>query len=277
MLSKIRSHAQRVRHHLGSEVSFGNQRFKVHGYYANRLNISERHERNLTEVFTRQLQSRPGAFIDVGVNIGQTLCKVLGADRSRRYIGFEPQIGCCFFVDQFLRLNNLENASILPIALSDANGTFTLYSGGAYDEMASLVGAQSGTGMSRPHATRVTARVGDEVLGELGIEDICAIKIDVEGAERQVLAGLEATMRAKRPPIFFEVLPNFHGNERIRVAEDLAVNNRAEADAIYSFLDRLGYGVAQIDEHAREKPIARFDLDDREHYVSFNYVARAAR
>ena len=84
MLSKIRSHAQRVRHHLGSEVSFGNQRFKVHGYYANRLNISERHERNLTEVFTRQLQSRPGAFIDVGVNIGQTLCKVLGADRSRR-------------------------------------------------------------------------------------------------------------------------------------------------------------------------------------------------
>lgn len=277
MLHKIKSHVSRIRNHLGRDVLFGSERFKVHGYYANQLITSDHHERNLATLFTRELTLRPGVFIDVGVNIGQTMCKVLGADRSRRYVGFEPQIGCCFFVDQFFRHNGLTNATILPIALSDVNGAFTLWSSNSCDEMASLGGRDSGVGIDRSHATHVITRVGDEVLIELGVNEICAIKIDVEGAERKVLAGLIKTLHVRRPTVFFEMLPNFFGDDRILIDAALAANNRVDASAIYYLFSKLHYQIFQIDEQSNEIAISAFELDDRDRYISFNYVARPGR
>ena len=114
MLDRIVSHAKRVSYHLGRRVSLGDSTFEARGYFAGRLDYSDRHEPFIGAVLRRHLQARPGALIDVGVNVGQTLMKMLGIDRNREYVGFEPQIGCCFFVDQFLQLNNLKNAVVLP-------------------------------------------------------------------------------------------------------------------------------------------------------------------
>ena len=44
----------------------------------------------MTEVIRRLFELKSGAFIDVGVNLGQTLLKVAAADPSRAYVGFEP-------------------------------------------------------------------------------------------------------------------------------------------------------------------------------------------
>ena len=121
MLDKIVAHARRAGYHLGKQLTIGDEKFRMHGYYASRLNYSDHHEPFLGTVLARYLKSRQGAFIDVGVNVRQTLMKVLSIDRHRKYIGFEPQIGCSYFVDQFLRLNHIRDAMVLPIALSDSN------------------------------------------------------------------------------------------------------------------------------------------------------------
>ncbi len=274
-LEGIASHVRRISYHLGRRATFGNHRFKLAGYYASRLESSEeRHEPNLTAVLKRQLESRSGAFIDIGVNVGQTLLKVLGVDRNRAYIGFEPQIACCYNVEQFLRLNQLQNAVLLPIALSDADGIMTFHSSGEFDEMASLIAAK--LGHSPSIKSHVQARIGDDVLRELGVDDICAIKIDVEGAELQVLRGLRKTLAAKRPALVFEVLPNFHGfEERVMHPPALCASNQAAADAIYDLLSGIGYDIFQIDGMGAETKIARFELDDRQDYVGANYIAHA--
>lgn len=273
MLAKITAHARRISYHLGRGVTLGHERFKMRGYYASRLNHSDRYEPFLGVVLRRQLDARPGAFIDVGVNVGQTLMKVLGIDRNRSYVGFEPQIECCYFVDQFLRLNALHNAMVLPIALYDSNSILTLYSRGQYDGMASLTGKHDVTGASRPDATHVLARIGDEVVRELGVRAISAIKIDVEGAELQVLTGLLGTLRAKRPPVIFEVLPNFYGHERIMQPLDVRAKNQAAADGIYALLDDVGYDIFQLDDGGGETRISRFELDNREDFVGGDYIA----
>lgn len=274
MLAKLAAHAKRISFHLGRGVTLGQERFKVRGYYANRLDGSGRHEPFLGAILRRQLETRSGAFIDVGVNVGQTLMKVLSIDRERQYVGFEPQIGCCFFVDQFLRLNRLRNAMVLPIGLSDSNRILTLFSRGQYDEMASITGMDDVTGEHRPDATHVQTRIGDEVLRELGIGAISAIKIDVEGAELQVLSGLTETLRSKRPPVIFEVLPNFYGEDRIMQPPDVRAKNQAMGDGVYRLLRECGYDIVQLDDAGGETKISRFELDDRERFVGGNYLAQ---
>lgn len=274
MLGRIESHATRISHLLGRRARFGGQSFKMPGYYASRLpNADDSHEDYLVAVLRRRIEASPGVFIDIGVNIGQTLAKVIGIDRGRRYLGFEPQISCCYNVDQFLRLNELHNAAVLPIALADCNRMLTFYSHGEFDEMAGLA-TGSGNGAGARRANFVPARIGDEVLRELGIEDICAIKIDVEGAELQVLRGLRETLRAGNPSVIFEVLPNFHGKtERIMHAQPECARNQASADAIYALLRGAGYDIFQIDDAGGETRIDRFELNDRVNYAGNNYIA----
>jgi FkbM family methyltransferase len=274
MFEKIPAHARRISFHLGRSLSVGRERFKVQGYHASRLDTSDRHEPFLREVVRRLLEARPGPFIDVGVNVGQTLMKVLSIDPQRAYVGFEPQVGCCYFVDQFLRLNGLRNAMVLPIGLSDSNRILTLYSSGQCDVMASLTGDCDVTGEHRPDATHVQTRIGDEVLAELGISAISAIKIDVEGAELQVLGGLTQTLRRTRAPVIFEVLPNFYGPERTPQPAPVRAANQAAADAVHALFDSIGYEVFQLDHGSGENRISRFELDEREGFVSADFLAR---
>lgn len=246
----------------------------MQGYYASNFETDpDRHEKYMTTVFRGLLESRPGAFVDVGVNIGQSFAKVLTVGPDRQYFCFEPQIACCYNLSQFILINDLRSAKVLPVALSDVNGLLKFYSQGSYDEMAGLA---PNPDASEPVDTfYVQARVGDEVLSELEIEAICAIKIDVEGAELEVLRGLQNTLRTKRPPVVFEVRPNFWGVEkRTMYPPEECAKRQGRADAIYELLADVRYDIFQIDENGAEAKINRFELDDMVNYVSNDYIAR---
>jgi FkbM family methyltransferase len=269
------THLQRVRHQLGEPLTLKSNRYRVRGYSGNRLAANVQHEPHLMRVFENAIRSRTGAFIDVGTNVGQTFTKILAIDPSRRYVGFDPQLECCFYLEQFIRDNALQNATVLPIALSDENRILTLYSSDAADEMATVTGAIDATGTPRRRTAFVAARIGDEVMAELGIDDVAAIKIDVEGAELQVLEGLADTLMQHKPVVIFEVLPNFYGVDRRFFAQSVALRNRRTAQAIYAFLTNLGYEISQIDHTGDHHRIERFDLDNPATFVGRNYVAFA--
>jgi FkbM family methyltransferase len=274
ILEKIVPHLRRIRYQLGKEVSFGAEKFRVRGYFANRFEVSNsRHEGYIENVMRRLLLERSGAFIDIGVNVGQTLAKLLSIERQRAYVGFEPQLACCFNVDNFLKLNKLHNACVLPIALSDANGIMTFYADGEADETGSLMAKST----ERTLKSYVQGRIGDEVLRELAVADICAIKIDVEGAELHVLRGLRNTLRHKRPAVIFEMLPNFSGiGTRIMHSPAECARNQAVADGIQAILADVEYDLFVLElEQGREIKIDRFELNDTLNYVSYNFLARA--
>ncbi len=272
MISKISPHIRRIRNQMGASVWFGKHQFREHGYFPCRMETEvDRHEGFLTHIIQDLLAARTGTFIDVGANIGQTFAKVLNAERDRPYLGFEPQLTCCFNIEQFIRLNCLYNARIVPIALSDSNCALPFYSMSETDDLASLVNLNG----QPKYKSVVQVRIGDEVLEEAGVRDICAIKVDVQGTELQVLHGLTRTLRKKRPPVIFEMLPNFSGvNKRVMHALEECEKNQMLADSLFEFFRDAGYEIFALNEKTGEKvKINCFELNDIANFIGRNYIA----
>jgi FkbM family methyltransferase len=272
MLDKIGHHFPRVLHQLGKPIQLQGRKYAVRGYFSNRMAINfEDHEAGLSRVIWAAMENNPGAFIDIGVNTGQTLMKVLEADPERDYFGFEPQLGCCHQIEEFLKDNDLRTYAILPVALSDKDEVVKFYSQGMFDEMASMI--KPDQGRARGNMTLVQARNGDALLEEIGVIAPAIIKIDVEGAEYQVVRGLEQTLRASLPALFFEVLPNFVGDQRTFLPDHICERQRATADALWAFIVGVGYKIFCIDNDGEKIPVAEFNMDEPDAFVSFNYAA----
>lgn len=146
-------------------------------------------------------------FVDIGANLGYYTC--LALSRGRSVIAFEPQkqnLQCLF---QNLIANGWqEGVEVYPVALSAKPGLLNLY--GASGPSASLV--QNWAGYSARHHQLVPVSTLDNVLGTRLLDQRLLIKIDVEGAEYQVLSGAHATLaRSVKPMWLLEVcLHEFH-------------------------------------------------------------------
>lgn len=273
MLARFSAHWARLRRELGQRLTLGERDFRVRGYLPNRLTTTFRHESYLIEPLRRAFAAKSGAIIDVGVNTGQTLLKVLTLDPTRRYIGFEPQIGCAYFVDQFIRDNDLANAEVICLAVGDRTAMLGLHAQGQYDEMASLYAASRERYTTKALVRYVPVRIGDEVLDEMEAGPVAVLKVDVEGAELEAFRGFARTIQIHKPVCFFEVLPNFVGEERVMIGGDQADGNRTRANALFTFFTEAGYEIRNITTQGEEKVIAAFDLDTPANFLSSDYVA----
>lgn len=55
------------------------------------------------DLFKRILSVKKGDFIDIGVNVGQTLLNINSIDINSGYIGFEPNSNCVFMLIIWLK------------------------------------------------------------------------------------------------------------------------------------------------------------------------------
>lgn len=265
----IRHHISRIGLQLGKRLALGGKRYRAKGYHASNfvLNASEKHEADILALLERRLPLHKGAFLDVGVNIGQTLWKVLSLDPGREYYGFEPLLSCCADVSAFAEANSLRNIHILPIGLSNENRIATFYSRGPSDTMASLMANEA------CERSVIQVRRGDDVVDELGICKVGVIKVDVEGAEWRVFQGFKRTLTRDRPFLIFEILPNFVGHQRDSIAEEQAAGNCARLEKLQEVLADCGYRVFRLQPGGREALAGPIDLSDKHAYVSNDFTA----
>src|SRR5882724_8814387 len=66
-------------------------------------------EKWMSSVLKKILNRSEGCFVDVGVNIGQTLIKVKSIDRNIDYLGFEPNPVCVFYAENLIGINKFPN------------------------------------------------------------------------------------------------------------------------------------------------------------------------
>lgn len=142
---------------------------------------------------------RPGeVFFDIGANAGCITIPVAQALPQVRVIAFEPQASLARCVAVSARLNQLDNVEVYTYALGEKQGTVDLYIP-AHGVCASLI-AGAKNSQSVPCAmTTVDAEID---AGRLPSPHV--IKIDVEGAELQVLTGATRLIREHSPIIIFE-------------------------------------------------------------------------
>jgi FkbM family methyltransferase len=211
-------------------------------------------ERWMYDVLRTLLGRTPGAFVDVGANIGQTLLKVKMADGNRAYYGFEPNPAAVAYLQQLTTRNRFTNVTVFPIGLSDHTAVVTLFLKDDVDPSASIV-----AGFRRRERYSITRGAsvhrGDEVLGHIADLRIGILKIDVEGAELDVIAGLAQTISRDQPFIICEVLPVYDpANEqgRLRVSRQRALS---------ALLATLHYDLYRANGHGAFEKIDDFVVD----------------
>jgi FkbM family methyltransferase len=256
-------------------ITVGGSSYRSRGYTLNPLWLSvgvKEREPWLDGVLRAALSCGDGVFIDVGANIGQTMLKLLSIDRGREYLGFEPQVTCSSVMQKFIHDNDLMHHTILPIGLSDETKVVKLFTGEAeFDSAASVVESFRPDNFYRGHQY-VCLRRGDDVAAELELKDIAVIKVDVEGAELEVIAGLTNTLQQHRPFIIFEVLNFFLTLTNESLPESIVRFRRERIGALEDKLRGLGYEIHRI-THAGLVEVAKIEPEFTADQTQSNYVA----
>jgi FkbM family methyltransferase len=131
-----------------------------------------------------------GTYIDVGAQIGWlTLWGARQVGTLGRVLALEPEPTARSILERSVRSNRLDQVVVLPFAASDQNSAGLLHRNrgpnrGAHSLFREFPGGER---------IGVECRTLASVLEEHDVESIDVLKIDVEGAEPQVLRGLGPT------------------------------------------------------------------------------------
>ena len=162
----------------------------------------------------------PGEIaLDIGANIGVTaleLARAVGPDG--KVICFEPMTDNLDHLRANILANPAARIEVEPIALSDIDGQVQVAFNSTHPGQ-STVGPLD---PSRPAGT-VNAQTFDTWAHERGFDHFGVAKIDVEGHELKVFAGMTKTLAARRIESFlFErhLPPNEHSDPVLRLLED---------------------------------------------------------
>ena len=151
-------------------------------------------ERELTVL--KRMLPLDATYVDIGANIGNHAVFFAKRMRAARVIAFEPNPLALAPLMANIVLNRLEHVIVtdhLGLGLSDrAGGGFGM---GRHDR-------NLGATELRADSGEITVETGDRLLAD---ETPDLIKLDVEGMEMKVLAGLEATIARTRPLMLVEV------------------------------------------------------------------------
>lgn len=140
----------------------------------------------------------PGdVFLDIGAFVGwYTIRAAQLVGPAGRVIALEPDPTNRRQLEKNLSLNQIRNCAVLPLAAWSKSGRVGWRPG----EQPVWHRVTPAGGSAEIEATTV-----DELVGLLALQRVDWIKLDVEGAEVEVLKGAKETLRVFRPSLYIEV------------------------------------------------------------------------
>ena len=194
--------------------------------------------------------------LDIGANIGCT--SLLFGQLARHVVSFEPAPSTFELLRRNLAAGGMDNVELVNLGLGVEEGTFELTfsphnrSGGF---VSNQIQASGGHSVERIHVT-----AGDKWIAQSGIKQVDFIKIDVEGFERNVIAGLADTIARDRPVVALEL------NHWC-----LNVFQRVSIPDFFDFLRSVFPVLYAIDASGEVRDL--HDIDDAYH-VMYHHVVR---
>ncbi len=146
-----------------------------------------------------------GTFVDIGANIGQhTLVAATLVGAHGRVISFEPGAKQRARLMRNIEINGLKNVDVRPYGLSRQAGLHELFNINSLNDGQSTL-AKPDKDKDYPSEI-VQLRTLDEQAADVSS---CVVKIDVEGAEMEVLQGAEGFIARTRPVMFIECIDEY--------------------------------------------------------------------
>ncbi|MFY7840895.1 MAG: FkbM family methyltransferase [Lacibacter sp.] len=200
---------------------------------------------------------RPGSnCIDVGTHCGDILDVLLQQSPNGIHYGFEPVP--LLYQQLKTKYSSNSNVQLFDYALSNVNGITSFnyvtsnpsYSGikkRNYDR----------TGETDKKIEVKTARLDDLLLSQ--IRKIDFIKIDVEGAELDVLQGTTALLTRDHPVVVFEC-----GIGGTDIYEHTP-------NQLFAFFETHGYSISLLHDFLKNKPALTQQQFEEQYYKKLNY------
>lgn len=192
-----------------------------------------KYELPLQQTLARYLQ-QGAVFYDIGANIG--FFSVMGAKlvgATGLVYAFEPVPDNAARIRYNARLNNFSQITVIEKAVSKTMGEGQLL-------LTTNIGGHALASADRPPDVRGSMTVDlvsiDELIAQKQLTPPTLVKIDVEGAELDVLQGMQQTIRQYQPIIVYEI---DDGEEELF---------RRKQEAVADFLQSLAYQIQPLEE-----------------------------
>jgi FkbM family methyltransferase len=199
-------------------------------------------------------------FIDVGVNIGQTLIKFKTMNIDADYLGFEPNPICISYLDSLIQANNWNNVKIIPVGIDQRPGVVFLnkYHNDKTDSSASII-ENFRENVDPTHKSIVAVLGVENIVDSLLNKRVSIIKIDVEGAESRVIKSFFQIISEHRPYLLVEILPVYNNKNIERL------QNQLDIELILKSLDYKIYRIQknQNNNFHKLEEISSFGIHDR--------------
>jgi len=137
-------------------------------------------------------------FLDLGAHAGYYTLLYKFVNKDSTAYSFEPVEANYEFLQKHIKLNNLKNIIHFNNAVADTEGVLRFARGN------SVGGKLSSTGDMDVTAVKLSRLIDEKIIQ---FPDL--IKMDIEGAEYQVLLDLEPYLKSQKPVIFLST----HGDE----------------------------------------------------------------
>jgi FkbM family methyltransferase len=188
-------------------------------------------------LITRYLRGRlkrGDSFIDVGANIGYytvLASRLVGPTGS--VVALEASARIAEQLRRNVALNDIKNAKVLCVAAAAQRGVLELFDGQAANSGHTTTVAETAKKDGLKLSGTVEADTLPNILGD-SLYKAAVIKIDVEGAEREVLGSV------------FDMLPNLNAEWLIELTPEHCAGGQADVDEIFNSFTAAGYKAYRI-------------------------------
>ncbi len=165
-------------------------------------------------------------FVDVGVNTGQTMLKLRSVDADINYLGVEPNSNCVYYSNRLIEENNFKNTTILPVGISEENelGVLCFFHTSKTDSSASMI-TDFRANQKIERKEYIPLFNLESLKKEINHELISVLKIDVEGAELEVIKSFKQAIEKSKPIILIEILPVYDAGNGDRMERQNEIQN----------------------------------------------------
>ncbi|NES66830.1 MAG: FkbM family methyltransferase [Okeania sp. SIO2D1] len=163
------------------------------------------YELPIQEAMQKYLRSGD-VFYDIGANVGffSTIAGKLVNDSGQVY-AFEPAPANLYAIKHNIQLNGFSNTEVLEKAVSQKSGKGELLLGN-YSGSHTLSTTDKSSNHKKYHS-RISVDIIsiDDLIEQQAIKPPSVVKIDVEGAELDVIEGMCQTIQKFKPVLIYEI------------------------------------------------------------------------
>jgi len=180
------------------------------------------------------LAEKSNFIFDIGANIGYYSLLAAECNQACTIHAFEPAPVTYKRLQENVQLNNFQSIQLHNLGVSDKRGFLPLYL--ANDDNSGM------TSLSQPISfsgtiVEVEVIVFDEFIQKSNVKGVDLVKIDVEGNEFNVLAGMKHSIANYRPVIFIELL------------QEHLLRFNSSTKEVFSFFETLNYKCLEFERN----------------------------